>query len=112
MNKNCIELPEGTDEQPLNEGDQLVGLSDGELNHLSLGLLHAHGAVLTRPIDAGGLLFLAGEDGTLIAIRTDCTVSDVWQLARFTSFTDSPAHSRTGSRPPDHSPHYPKGRWS
>lgn len=61
----------------------LDSLSNAELDHVGLGLVHAFGAYLSGNIGDDGF-FLTTEGGKLIALSKTLTLSDLWSVANKT----------------------------
>jgi hypothetical protein len=82
-----------TDELDIGLETFLADLTPAQLAHLQLGLVHAFDADLSRPDDAGGLFLLETETRKNVGIHPQCTVGDVWDIARATA--EGPAPVRT-----------------
>jgi hypothetical protein len=62
--------------------DGLCSLTNEQLDHVSLGLTHAFGAVLSGNAGESETFFLTLETGQLVALHArTLTVQDVWEAA-------------------------------
>ena len=70
-------------DRDVGSSDLLCLLDNSQLDHLSLGLAHAFGAVLSGNSAEPESFFLTTESGRLVALHSrTLTVQDVWDAAK------------------------------